>query len=280
MTDQNPDALLLVGHAIVKALPGNDRVFSVGVSSETVDLESDLILQKALLDAAPGFLAKGGVLDTNHMSEVGSRYGIQNPKEFVIGKALEVVDLGNRETGIVGQINPDGTEANRFWKSLQSGEVWRSSIFGYPRPDGVIDTRYQKSTEYPDVKRFIVKEIDWCSLALTQTPVNDGISHNAQIMTVKSFVNDLRKVGRWGELLKSEAAPNVHPFALPMPRNRVELLGHHSHHMQRSCPSCASGSGLGNSVAGFRGHFQDCCGADYDTADIHAHALAHLLKRH
>jgi hypothetical protein len=287
MTDQNmfptDEAIVLVMPVVVKAIQGSGRRFSVGVSSETVDLEQDMILQEALLKAAPGFLAGGAPIDIDHISECGARYNIPNPQSYIIGKALSVVDLGGKQTGIEGEIFPEGhPQADKFWKGLTSGEVYRSSIYGFPESGGFVDCTHQKSLEYPQVGRFLIKSIRWTSLAMTKTPVNDGITHNAQVITAKAFIHGLRQVGSYGPMLKSspEPAPNNHPFALPMPRNRVELLGHHTHHMQNNCPSCASGEGFGNSIKGFREHFMKCCGADYDTSDIHAHALAHLLKRH
>jgi len=292
-------AIVLTMPVLVKALPmaegGGPRKFSVGVSAEVVDGEGDIITQKALLDSAQSFIAKGGVIDRDHLSEIGARYGIRDPESYIIGRATEVIDLGKsngcKETGIVGYLfeNP---KADEVWESLSKGEVWKSSIYGFPKPDGLIDCRFQKSSEFPDATRWVVKGIDWVSLALTKTPVNNGISHTAhiiksqinttQVITAKAWAHGLRQIDSYNALMKAPPDYPIdqsYPSFIHMPRNRLELLGHHTHHIQKSCPCAGPDSVFGNSVAGFRDHFITCCGADYDTADIFANSLMHLLKR-
>jgi hypothetical protein len=64
-----------------------------------------------------------------------------------------------------------------------------------------------------------------------------------------------------------------------LPRNRMELMGHHHMHIAKGkCPFAGDGNILGRSVASFRGHFMKCCGADYGSADLHALALMQALK--
>ena len=72
---------------IVKAKASTDgkRLVSVEASSEAVDSEGDVILQKALLDSSKSFVATGHI-DIDHLSELGDRLGIANPTSYIIGR--------------------------------------------------------------------------------------------------------------------------------------------------------------------------------------------------
>ena len=84
---------------IVKARPDlGERVIEVEASNQAVDSEGDVVLQAALLGSADAFLRKGHI-DIDHISEIGSRYGIRNTGDFVIGKPREVKDLGGGQHG-------------------------------------------------------------------------------------------------------------------------------------------------------------------------------------
>ena len=65
------------------------------------------------------------------------------------------------------------TKANEVWAEISSGSIeWRASIYGFPTPNGLIDASISKCDEAPDAQRYVVKAIDWRSLALTKRPVN------------------------------------------------------------------------------------------------------------
>jgi hypothetical protein len=269
---------------IVKALPadGDRRLIEVQASSETVDLEGDLITQRSLLNAAPAFLARGHV-DIDHLSELGGKYGIANTADWIIGKPIAVSDIGGGRTAVKAELFPNvpglpKSKADEVWDSIKKGTQppWRSSIFGYPQSGGIIDTRVAKSAEYPTARRYVVKAIDWRSLALTRTPVNDAITESAKIVTAKAFAFGMRQIGSH-EFAKAEAPSYAEADPMrgysPVPRSRVELMGHW-HQNIKPDPDAA----LGNSVAGFRSYFMDTCGVDFDTADLLALALARMLK--
>ena len=272
---------------VVKAT-GRDRIISLEASNEHQDSEGDSICQKALLEAADHFLQKGH-LDLEHLSETGSRYGL-DPQDYVVGRPLEVVDLGGGRTGVVGELN-NSRHGDRIYKSLMQNppETWRASIYGYPRGvDGI-----SKSTEPGG--RFRVTSLLWSSLAICKRPVNDHITGYARLVGADAVVKAQLDMGSLPEevvaairktqdlappVSASPASEDFSPLMLP-PRNRFERLAHHDLHMvdgRSPCPHCGPGSMLGHSVAGFRSHFQGCCGLPYDDADVHALALAHQLK--
>jgi hypothetical protein len=210
-----------------------------------------------------------------------------------VGKPLEVTDIGGGRTSVVCELN-QGAEASAIWKGLIEDPPvnWRASIYGFP-PDqhGFIDTRFEKCPEVPNATRYVVKALDWRSLALTTRPVNEAITHSARIVSVKAFIKShvpefvKDETLRYQQLAAAQglptppAGPVVMESLLP-PRNRVELLGHLSHHANVGrCPFCGPDTVMGRSVLGFREHFINCCGCDYDDADTKALALMQLLKR-
>jgi hypothetical protein len=268
--------------------PDGRRVISVQASSQHCDSEGDVILQKSLLNSAKSFL-DSGTIDRDHISEIGSRYGIQNPSDYIIGKPLEVKDIGNFNTEVVLELFPSllgattKSQADLVWESiLEDPTAWSSSIFGYPTSRGIQDVRITKSAEFPEAKRYIVHELNWKSLALTKTPINNTMEGHAQVLTMKSFAWGMRQIGS-PFFEKAEAPSPIEALPvpyIPLPRNRMELKAHfYLHVMDGKCPCAGEGTLFGNSVAGFREHFFNCCGTDIDTSDIYALALMQALKR-
>ncbi len=169
--------------------------------------------------------------------------------------------------------------------------------------------------------RFLVNRLVWKSIALTQVPVNFSITGNARIIKSSSFFARLEKAyGSYGTSytsmlpsltstpVVSDNIPGLEPGVLrprdtniatnalypkdgdvapasyaPLhrPRNRTELMGHFTHHIQKGmCKHNSLAKATANSVYSFREHFMNCCGCDYHDADMLALAMMHLLKRH
>ena len=178
---------------LVKARPvgaDNRRLVEIQASVEKIDSEGDLIMQDALLRSKDKFLASGH-LDIDHLSELGDLYNIPNPKDFIVGRPLDVWAGPDKETWVLGEIaaqpdgvfNPDRNKADGLWKCLTENPevIWRSSVFGYMGSD-TLDCRTDICPGHGDVSRFLVKSFDWCSLAFTRNPVNDAIKHACRIV--------------------------------------------------------------------------------------------------
>lgn len=299
-------AILLSIPAVVKARTDDGRrVIEVESSVETVDAEGDIILQSALLGAAKGF-CDGGHVDIDHLSEIGGRLGIPNPASYIIGRPLEVKDIGGGRTSVVAQISkssdgtvdPKASKADEFWLSLRNDPPapWRASIYGFPAADGIVDTRVTKSAEHPDAKRFVVSRFErWQSLAMTMRPVCDAIKGTARIVTAKAFADavrgqmgadagmtpggaaaEARKAMSAGAQAAFASGPEI-PYFLP-PQDRIGLLGHYFGCMEKGLSPFAGGPGR-RSVLNFREHFQFCCRLPEYEADVMALALMQLLKR-
>lgn len=267
---------------IVKSRTSDDgrRLVAVEASSEAVDSEGDVILQKALMDSGPTFI-KSGNLDIDHLSELGDRLGIPDPMSYIVGRPTEVRDLGKNRTEVEGEIrkasdgkhNPKLNRYDAFWDTLQSDPpvAWRASIFGFPKSGMVDDCRDMACDG--GATRFLVKGIDWRSLAFTRNPVNTDLKGTAHIVTAKSFVAHFAKNGASASM----PAPISLGEFQTMPYNLDGMVGQHKRHISKDCPFTG---GL-DSTLGFKQHFMGCCGAGPDQADIAAHALMHhlLLER-
>ena len=281
--------------ALVKASPNSAgrRLIAVEASNQNVDLEGDCVLQSALLQAAGEFL-RSGVIDVDHVSEIGGRYGVRNPTDWIVGVPTEVNDIGKGRTEVVAELHQPQpgivSKADEIWENLNRNPPvrWRASIYGFPNgSSGFVDARITKCPEAPDAKRYVVKSLIWKSLALTRNPINDAITGAATIITAKAFIKSLQVTGILGQLTESmpELAKDASPAMMPgiesmlPPRNRMELLAHHTLHIDKGkCPFAGQSAPLGKSVASFRSHFSGCCGVPAGTDDILALALMQALK--
>jgi hypothetical protein len=225
------------------------RLVECEVSNEKVDSEGDVILQKALLNSAESFLKRGHV-DLDHLSEIGASLNppIKDPESYIVGRPVTVKDLGEGRTGVVTEIfrSADGVsrpEINRFdafWESLQKTPpvVWRASIYGFPLAGEVEDC--SKATCSTGAARWLVKGLDWRSLAFTRTPVNDNITGYAQIVAAKSWVGIIAKsralskiadagsqlptAMMYAETMNDNFAREITPSNSPLPGSALPVL--------------------------------------------------------
>jgi hypothetical protein len=186
---------------LIKARPdgrSGRRIVEVEVSTEEVDLDGDIVLQSALLNAGSKFCSTGH-LDIDHFSEIGYQVGILDPASYIVGRPLDVISLAGNCTSVVGEISkalgpPNGRphQSDIFWESLRREPpvVWYSSIFGYPTAwedcagnDGACGCM--------GATRFVIKAIDWRSLAFTRSPKNTALKGAARIVMAKSMIADM-----------------------------------------------------------------------------------------
>ena len=262
VTDVLDKAIVMRVPMIAKARPmtaDGRRVVEVAASSETVDYDGDLVIQKALIDAAPGFLASGH-LDLDHKSEFGERMGISDPASYIVGRPLDVNVLPGGHTSVVGEISksrdgvvdPARNRYDELWLSLQAvPEVkWYSSIYGYPT---ALDDCSDGRCSIPGVTRFVIKALDWRSLAFTRTPKNEGLVGAARIITAKAYMV---------ELAKAMQVPSVEP--------EMTMDG-----VWKSADCGGCGVQTAPSLMGYRQHFAKCCCMSPAQADLAAHAVMH-----
>ena len=283
------EAFVISFPTIIKAdVSSHRRLISFECSNENCDSEGDVISQSALLNAAPGFIARG-ILDIDHISEIGSRLGIHSPSDWIVGSPLEVMDGGKGKTIVKGELHQSrpGTisKADNVWNGIIANPPvkWRASIYGINvGPDSFIDTRVKKCPEFPKAKRFVVKALNWRSTALTQNPINNEITGYATVVTMKAhidYLNSIHALPTGGAIKADSDIPQPANNAMLLPRNRLELLAHYALHIAKGKCECAGPDApLGRSIAAFRSHFAVCCGADEGMADLMGCALMQALK--
>jgi hypothetical protein len=191
MDDTNTkEAVCISFPAVIKASKEDGkRILEVQASSEDRDLEGDVILQKALLDSADSFIENGHI-DLDHISEIGHRYGIENPDQYILGYPLAVIDKGKGRTSVRLELIQDaeGEEDpkapyNFIWKSLHTKPPmkWSASIYGFPK-DGEWKDCSETECSGSKATRYLVEGLDWKSLALTRKPVNDKLKGFAKVV--------------------------------------------------------------------------------------------------
>lgn len=202
--------------SLIKARTDSEgrRLVEICASTETVDLQGDCILQKALLDSAGSFVANGHI-DIDHKSELYEEFGITNPEAWIVGKPLEVWDGGDGQTMVLCQMrksethDPDAHSWDAVWDSLQTEPpvAWRASVYGFLDPAQTTDCRVGGCSwdrAEPPPTRFLVAKFDWKSLAFTRNPVNTGIHKYARVVSAKSWVGAVR-LGGVLNLVKDDA---------------------------------------------------------------------------
>ena len=292
------------------------RIVELEASNEGVDLEGDKIAQSALMKSRDSFL-RSGHLDIEHYSEIGDRLDppIPNPASYIVGRPIDVVDLGNGRTGVVGEIaksadgsyRPDLYKYDMLWESLNRNPPvkWLASIYGYPIPEEVIDC--SATTCNNGAKRYYVTGIDWRSLAFCKNPMNNHIVGAARVVSQKSFTDTIVKATPfWPDGTDIFGADSAEPLLASMvgglpgsvggsaiqandtqtptptapmncPASIDEMWGEYQRHILRDCP--AYDVSIGNTLGFFRDHYMQCRGLTFDKADILAHALMYVVKR-
>ncbi len=292
------------------------RIVELEASNEGVDLEGDKIAQSALMKSRDSFL-RSGHLDIEHYSEIGDRLDppIPNPASYIVGRPIDVVDLGNGRTGVVGEIaksadgsyRPDLYKYDMLWESLNRNPPvkWLASIYGYPIPEEVIDC--SATTCNNGAKRYYVTGIDWRSLAFCKNPMNNHIVGAARVVSQKSFTDTIVKATPfWPDGTDIFGADSAEPLLASMvgglpgsvggsaiqandtqtptptapmncPASIDEMWGEYQRHILRDCP--AYDMSVGNTLGFFRDHYMQCRGLPFDKADILAHALMYVVKR-
>lgn len=246
---------------LIKARPADvsgRRIVEVEASTETIDVDGDMIMQDALLKSAASFV-NSGHLDIDHLSEFGYRLGIPDPSSYIIGRPLDVRSGPNRTTfvegeiskAIDGKIDPVRNRFDEFWQSLQRDPpvTWFSSIYGWPTD---LEDFSKSAGSNSGITRYLIKSLDWRSLAFTRSPKNTGLTSQARIVTAKSYLVELAK-------------------ALPGMEHDIPSMAALT--QSAVCPICSVHTLP--SLLGFRQHFIACKGAPFGMADIYAHAIMH-----
>ena len=254
--------------ALVKARPDSSgrRIVEVESSTEYPDLDGDVVLQSALLNSAAGFVETGH-LDIDHISELGPRMQppILDTASYIVGRPLSVSAKGG-STFVEGEISrsldgasdPSRNRADELWETLcrEPPVAWYASIYGFPLD---LDDCTKGQCSVSGATRFVIKAIDWRSLAFTRRPKNTALKSAARIVTAKSWLADLVKSAI------PEGPPNSAILAVPQTMDDVYAAA--------DCLGCRVQDSP--SLLGYRQHFAACRGFPPGMAGVMAHAVMH-----
>lgn len=160
-------------------------IFEVEASNENLDLQNQIVLQRALMESKDEFL-KGGVISFDHLHKRRDEKGnvISDPS-MVIGEPIDVYfDEKNKKTIVKGKLYSNNNKAKDLIKMLKAGSTRvRASVGGiFPQVVKNLKTGVEKITH-----------VLWNDLALTTSPVNNtvGSAVFAKSMTAAEFIDYL-----------------------------------------------------------------------------------------
>lgn len=141
-------------------------IFEVEASNENLDLQKQVILQRALLDSSAHFL-KNGVISFDHLHKRRGQNGevISDPT-MIIGEPLEVKADG-KKTIVVGKLYKSSDIAQNLIQKLKDGSSRIKASVGGVFPKVIKDVK--SGTEK-------IISVLWNDLALTCSPVNSTVS--------------------------------------------------------------------------------------------------------
>ena len=160
-------------------------IFEVEASNENVDLQDQIVLQRALMESKDEFL-KGGVISYDHLHKRKDENGnVVSDPSMVIGEPVDVrFDTASKSTVVTGKLYATNEKAKELIKMLKAGSTRiRASVGGiFPKIVKDMKTGIEKITH-----------VLWNDLALTVTPVNNtvGSAGFAKSMDAGEFVASL-----------------------------------------------------------------------------------------
>ena len=132
-------------------------IFEAEASNENIDLQKQVVLQRALLESKDHFL-KNGVISFNHLH--------RSDPSMIIGKPIEVRTEGKR-TIVKGILYHTSDMANEIVKHLKAGSTKIKASVGGSRLKPIHDIKTGTET---------ITSVIWNDLALTLYPVNSTVS--------------------------------------------------------------------------------------------------------
>lgn len=137
-------------------------------------MDNERMLRQALMDSAEYFLSKGN-LDIEHLTLLGLQKGLQNPRQYEIGRPIDL-KFDDGRTFVKGEIyqgvGQELEQANFFWKSITEfvpAMPWFPSVGGHIRDTGMI---HPKGSPNP-VKA--IKKVYWNNIGFAREPVNPTV---------------------------------------------------------------------------------------------------------
>lgn len=176
--------LLLVALDFLKARPveeGGKRYVYCTASNEARDQQGERIMKAALLESRDLFLAKGNI-DIDHMTLIGYKFGVDNPRSFEIGLPMEVADTPDGVL-VKGSIYSGNERADWWWKTQTEQTPpmpWYPSVGGRPTHKAKVwDKEHGCHTN-------VILKCDWKNLAFAREAQNRAVPA-VQLMPYAEF---------------------------------------------------------------------------------------------
>ena len=145
------------------------HIIYLEASNESKDQEGEIVIMKALKNAAEDYCSKG-VISWDHQHQ------IKNDPEFIIGEPLDVKFTNNNSTIVKGMLYKQNPKANSVWNNIQSG----STRFGASIGGSILNKADN-----------IINAVIWRDLAITHKPVNDTTFGHVQMIPFTEFAKAL-----------------------------------------------------------------------------------------
>lgn len=185
-----PERVSLGG--LLKATPateGDDRILYLEASNEDVDIQNEVVLQKALAESADYYMRHGNV-DISHYTILGPASGLTNFLDYEIGKPIDVNVNGSR-TFVKAMLyrgeSPMAKNADMVWKSMTDQSPpsrW------YPSIGGAVLSKSIKIDPKTKGRVAVIDRVRWNNIALDRCPVNKTVP-TASTMPMGTFAKAL-----------------------------------------------------------------------------------------
>ncbi len=167
---------LSISH-MLKAVPheeSGERFIYLEASNESLDLQNETVLCKALADSADYYMRYGNI-DIDHITQVGAKSGIPDYNLYEIGRPVQV-KVDGKFTFVKGQIikgtGPVAEKANQFWESITAvtpPQRW------YPSVGGSVLEKSIEINPQTRAKMAVITKVRWTNLGMSRTPVNQMV---------------------------------------------------------------------------------------------------------
>lgn len=149
-------------------------------SNEGLDQDEEVVMCKALKDAADYYLTHG-VLSYDHKHKQ-----LHDPK-YIIGEPLDIAFTGKNETLVKGFLYQENEIAKSLWDNIRSG----AKMLGASVGGGIL----RKARDAARGIKGLITKVIWDETAITHKPVNDGTLGLVSIIPFTQFAKALMAGG-------------------------------------------------------------------------------------
>lgn len=159
------------------------RLIFMEAHDESLDLQNERVMMKALQEQREYFLRKGNI-DLYHYSKLGPTTDRPNPRVYEIGQPIDVTfDYAKKSTLVKAVIYQGNQMADWFWQTLS----YSPPMKWYPSIGGA--TVHKSIEQNGTTVNALIDKIIWSNIGLTQEPINQGVPP-IQTVPFGVFMND------------------------------------------------------------------------------------------